>query len=102
MNLSIAWVLTMTSTMVLMGLSACTSDDTSGDKGKGGDDEPPTATWDWAGVVGTGQSLAVGQNGTPAFATEQPYANLKLNTGTAMWPMDSNDPSFALEPLVEP
>lgn len=83
-----------------MGLVACTSDDSPGDKGNDG--PPPTATWDWAGIVGTGQSLAVGQNGTPPLATEQPYGNLKLDTGAATWPMDSNDPSFALEPLVEP
>src|SRR5688572_6393226 len=101
MSLSIGWALGMISTAALLGVSACTSDDSSGDKGTGGG-EPPTATWDWAGVVGTGQSLAVGQNGTPPAATEQPYGNLKLNTGTATWPMDASDPSFAIEPLIEP
>jgi hypothetical protein len=60
------------------------------------------APWDWSGVVGTGQSLAVGQMGTPARATTQPYHNLKMSTGTAAWPIDPNDPSFKVLPLVEP
>jgi hypothetical protein len=63
---------------------------------------PVVSTWDWVQVVGTGQSLAVGQDGTPAAATSQPYSNLKLSTGTATWPLDPNDPTFALVPLVEP
>jgi hypothetical protein len=58
--------------------------------------------WDWTGVVGTGQSLAVGQMGTPARATTQPYQNLKMSTGTAAWPIDPNDPSFMMVPLTEP
>jgi lysophospholipase L1-like esterase len=58
--------------------------------------------WDWVGVVGTGQSLAVGQFGIPARATTQPYSNLKLQTGSAAWPLDPNDPTLSLVPLVEP
>ena len=58
--------------------------------------------WDWNGVVGTGQSLAVGQFGTPANATTQPFNNLSLNTGSATWPIDPQDPSFQLVPLIEP
>ena len=61
-----------------------------------------TRSWDWNGVVGTGQSLAVGQFGLPAQATTQPYDNLKLDTGTAEWPIDPQDPSFQLVPLTEP
>ena len=66
--------------------------------------EPVTilAPWDWAGVVGTGQSLAVGQMGMPAKANMQPYQNLKLSTGTAAWPIDPNDTSFRMVPLTEP
>ena len=60
------------------------------------------APWDWAGVIGTGQSLAVGQYGTPAKATSQPYANLKLSTGNAPWPLDPNDSTFKMVPLTEP
>lgn len=67
-------------------------------------DEAPEATvpWDWNGVVGTGQSLAVGQNGLPARSTTQPYGNLKLSTGTATWPIDPEDESFEVVPLTEP
>ena len=58
--------------------------------------------WDWVGVVGTGQSLAVGQNGTPVVSKTQPYGNLKLSTGTLAWPIDPNDPTLTMVPLVEP
>lgn len=65
--------------------------------------------WDWTGVIGTGQSLAVGDPGsarnTPGAsvrATTQPYANLKLSTGALAWPIDSNDASLTLVPLTEP
>jgi hypothetical protein len=67
------------------------------------------AIYDWNGVVGTGQSLSVGEPGaardTPAGAarlTSQPFNNLKLQTGALPWPVDSNDPSLSLVPLVEP
>jgi hypothetical protein len=58
--------------------------------------------WDWVGVVGTGQSLAVGQNGTPIKSKTQPYGNLKLSTGTLAWPIDPNDPGLTMVPLIEP
>jgi hypothetical protein len=61
---------------------------------------PPA--WDWSGVIGTGQSLAVGQFGAPAKATTQPYGNLKLSTGSAAWPLDAADASFTMVPLIEP
>jgi hypothetical protein len=60
------------------------------------------APWDWAGVVGTGQSLAVGDHGTPVKATTQPYHNLKLSTGAAPWPLDPNNAAFSMVPLIEP
>jgi hypothetical protein len=60
------------------------------------------APWDWAGVVGTGQSLAVGQNGSPLRSTTQPYNNLKLSTGTAAWPVDPNDTTLSMVQLTEP
>jgi hypothetical protein len=66
-------------------------------------DGPPTSQWDWVGVVGTGQSLSVGQFGTPEQATTQPFHNLRLLLGTATtWPFDPNDPSFSMAPLREP
>ena len=58
--------------------------------------------WDWSGVIGTGQSLAVGDGGRPLKSTNQPYGNLKLSTGKLPWPIDPNDPSLAMVPLVEP
>ncbi len=63
-----------------------------------------TAPFDWVGVVGTGQSLAVGWEAT-AISTMQPFHNLKLED-------DGPDPKYALDapataiwkavPLVEP
>ncbi len=58
--------------------------------------------WDWSGVVGTGQSLAVGQMGTPVATTTQPYHNLKLTTGNLPWPIDPSNAALAMAPLVEP
>ncbi len=58
--------------------------------------------WDWNGVVGTGQSLAVGQMGTPVATTTQPYHNLKLTTGNLEWPIDPSNAALAMVPLVEP
>jgi hypothetical protein len=64
----------------------------------------PTTTlpWDWSGVIGTGQSLAVGEAGKPILSTNQPYNNLKLSTGQLPWPVDPNDTNLAMVPLVEP
>jgi lysophospholipase L1-like esterase len=58
--------------------------------------------WDWIGVVGTGQSLAVGDHGRPLKSKTQPYGNLKLSTGTLPWPIDPDDPILAMLPLTEP
>jgi len=85
------------------GSSGMAGDSVGGSgSGAGGAASPPKAEWDVAEVIGTGQSLAVGQYGTPAVAVSQPYGNLKLSTGTATWPMDPDDASFMLVPLVEP
>jgi hypothetical protein len=58
--------------------------------------------WDWSGVIGTGQSLAVGEQGRPVLSSRQPYHNLKLSTGHRPWPINPNDTNLALVPLVEP
>ena len=58
--------------------------------------------WDWSGVIGTGQSLAVGDHGRPIKSTNQPYGNLKLSTGKLPWPIDPNDTNLAMAPLIEP
>ena len=68
----------------------------------GAGDSVFNAPWNWSGVIGTGQSLAVGQYGTPAKATTQPYNNLKLSTGSAAWPLNPNDATFKMVPLTEP
>jgi len=72
------------------------------DSGTGGSAPALSRPWDWAGVIGTGQSLAVGQMGVPAATTSQPYGNLKLSTGTLPWPVDPNDATLTIVPLTEP
>jgi len=76
----------------------------AGDAGNG-----LSTPWDWTGIIGTGQSLSVGEpdgvRNTPEAAirsTTQPFGNLKLSTGSLPWPIDSNDASLSLVPLVEP
>jgi hypothetical protein len=59
--------------------------------------------WDWAGVVGTGQSLAVGGQAPTITANAQPYHNLKLSLGTAVVPpWAPTNTSLSMVPLVEP
>jgi len=58
--------------------------------------------WDWSGVIGTGQSLAVGEQGRPVLSRTQLYHNLKLSTDLLPWPIDPNDTNLAMVPLVEP
>ena len=59
--------------------------------------------WDWNGIVGTGQSLAVGGLGTPITATTQPYGNLKLAlNGAVVPPFDSTLAPLSMTPLIEP
>jgi hypothetical protein len=70
--------------------------------GAGSGGKSPNTPWDWTSVVGTGQSLAVGQDGTPVRSTAQPYENLKLSTGSLAWPVNPDDSSIMLVPLVEP
>jgi hypothetical protein len=67
---------------------------------------PPTlnVARDLVGIVGTGQSLAVGDHGTPVLATQPQYNNLKLAFGgaTVAPPFDPAIPSLELVPLTEP
>jgi hypothetical protein len=60
--------------------------------------------WDWSGIIGTGQSLAVGSEGPglPFISTKPSYGNLKLSTDHLYWPIDPADTNLALVPLVEP
>jgi hypothetical protein len=55
------------------------------------------------GVVGTGQSLAVGAEANPAITTTQPYHNLKLSLGSLIVPpWNSTSSQLSMIPLVEP
>lgn len=60
------------------------------------------APWDWSGIIGTGQSLSVGEKGRPVLSTNQPYNNLKLSTDDLPWPIDSDNVDLKLIPLTEP
>ena len=63
-------------------------------------------SFDWVGVVGSGQSLSVGT--TPAALTTQPYNNLMLALngatvpGTGSTPWDPTVAGLTMVPLVEP
>ena len=78
----------------------------AGNSGSGGT-LTPAPVWTWTGVVGTGQSLAVGGHGNaPAMtigATTQPFHNLKLSLGNAaVPPFTPTNAAFSMVPLVEP
>lgn len=76
------------------------------ESGAGGSDTdgiPALPRWDWTGVIGTGQSLSVGEQAAIATTTTQPYQNLKLSLGTVVVPpFDSNVEGLSMVPLVEP
>jgi hypothetical protein len=78
----------------------------AGNSGSGGT-LTPAPVWGWTGVVGTGQSLAVGGHGNaPAMtigATTQPFHNLKLSLGNAtVPPFTPTNAALSMVPLVEP
>ena len=63
----------------------------------------PRPTFDWMGIIGTGQSLAVGNLGVPVSTVASMFHNLKLSTGRVTAPpFDDRDPSLSMTPLVEP
>jgi lysophospholipase L1-like esterase len=69
--------------------------------GTGGTGGSNPQTWDWNGIVGTGQSLSVGT--PPILTLAQPYANLKLSLGSVtVPPFDAEQDGFSMVPLVEP
>jgi lysophospholipase L1-like esterase len=70
--------------------------------GKPGTKKSLNLPWDWTGIIGTGQSLAVGEQGLPVKSTNRTLGNLKLFTGKLAWPVDPADASLALVPLTEP
>ena len=79
---------------------------TGGGGGSAGTGGAPRPLWDWVGVIGTGQSLAVGGHGNapamPIGATTQRFHNLKLSLGNAtVPPFDPTNTMLSLVPLVE-
>ena len=66
---------------------------------------PTTHPWDWAGIVGTGQSLSVGAEAYNIVLDTQPFKNLKLalnGANVTLPPYDANDAALSVVPLVEP
>lgn len=60
-------------------------------------------TWDWAGVIGTGQSLAVGTLPVNPVVNQQSYGNLMLSVSTALTPpFDPDADALSVVPLQEP
>jgi hypothetical protein len=63
----------------------------------------PVKTWDYTGIVGTGQSLSVGAEGNPIPIGQKSDDNLKLSLGAATFPpFDPTSAALSLVPLVEP
>lgn len=66
---------------------------------------PGKPPFDWVGILGTGQSLAVGGGPAINMSTSQPFRNLKLvdNGADPKYPIDgSGKPAWATAPLIEP
>lgn len=95
-KLRISLVATVAVALVAMLTSSCTAPGTPGRTASA------SVPWDISGILGTGQSLSVGAEGHPVISTAQPYGNLKLSTGHLPWPVDPEDSSLSLVPLVEP
>jgi len=95
-------------TLVTGGNSSGGNSSTGGTTNQGSTDAIAIPHFDWVGIVGTGQSLAVGQ--PPARSLTQPYNNLMLSLEGVTVPANSNagDPwdtsssAFKMVPLVEP
>ena len=64
---------------------------------------PTPGPFTWAGVIGTGQSLAVGTTPVNTAVNQQPYNNLMLSLGGAgVPPFDPNAAALSIVPLQEP
>ncbi len=81
----------------------------------GSPDGGPAMSWDWNGIVGSGQSLSVGTppGNSEHASTTQPYGNLMLQLGTLVTanevedasippPWDASIPGIKMVPLTEP
>ncbi len=73
-------------------------------KDGGGTGKPPAPAWDWAGVIGTGQSLSVGVMGIIDPPKSSAYGNLELSLGTLTVPPlpDPTSSELSMIPLGEP
>ena len=58
--------------------------------------------WDWLGVIGTGQSLAVGDHGRPVLLTKPALQQSQALHRRLPWPVDPDDTDLSMAPLVEP
>ncbi len=76
-----------------------TSSDANLDGGKPLD-KPP---FDWVGIIGTGQSNAVGVTATSLISTVQPFNNGKLvdNGPDPKYPLSGGTPNYSIVPLTE-
>lgn len=65
---------------------------------------PGPPPFDWVGIVGTGQSLAVGSQAADVVSRSQPFDNKKLvdDGPDPKYPLTGGAPRFALAPLTEP
>ena len=69
----------------------------------GGTAATPRSSWDLTGIIGTGQSLAVGAQAQEITGSQPSFNNLELSLGNAaVPPFNSDDPSLSLAPLHEP
>lgn len=83
-------------------LSLAGSAGTAG-SGAGGEAGTPRALWNLTGIIGTGQSLAVGAQATEITGSQASFNNLKLGLGNAtVPPFNSDDAALSLVPLQEP
>jgi hypothetical protein len=98
-------LLRQTRLLLLLASAACRRSDAAGDAPmtRVPHGAPSGPHWDWNGVIGTGQSLAVGVEGIPLRATEPSFDNLKLDLGLPLFPASSDASSrLSLVPLREP
>lgn len=91
----------VTSTGITKLPPTCEADSFTADTGDAGATKAPS--WDWVGVIGTGQSLSVGT--APITSRTQPFHNLKLDLASVVvppWDAGDNDSTMSMVPLIEP
>ena len=83
---------------------ACGNSSVSGGTDGGTTRKLPSPAWDWAGVIGTGQSLAVGVMGIIDPPKTSAYGNLELSLGALSVPPlpDPTSGELSMIPLGEP